>query len=152
MTSSKLNNQFSQKHFIALTKKRFKKKFKKPISATDINKIWKDWVQYHIIDGVIDGDKVKIDKHSSIRIVGMPILDDNSFKGLIMSGRMINRGGSVTSPKMNPKRKEFKYKIVYENKLAKDKALYFKASPKFAKQVHQALINTNNYYPIITKK
>lgn len=152
MTSSKLNNQFSQKHFIALTKKRFKKKFKKPISATDINKIWKDWVQYHIIDGVIDGDKVKIDKHSSIRIVGMPILDDNSFKGLIMSGRMINRGGGVTSPKMNPKRKEFKYKIVYENKLAKDKALYFKASPNFAKQVHQALINTNNYYPIITKK
>ena len=152
MTNNKLNSQFNQKHFIALTKKRFKKKFKTTITATEINKMWKDWVQYHIIDGVIDGDKVKIDKHSSIKIVGVPVLDDNSFKGLILSGRMVNRSGVASPIKRNIKRKDFKYKIVYENKLAKDKALYFKASPKFAKQVHEALINTNNYYQIITKK
>lgn len=150
--SKSQSNQFSQKHFIALTKKRFKKKFKKTVTATEINKVWKDWVQYHIIDGVIDGDDVKIDKHSSIRIVGTPVLEDGTFKSLILNGRMVNRGGVVTSPKRNIKRKDFKYKIVYVNKLAKDKALYFKASPKFAKQVHEALINTNNYYPIITKK
>lgn len=152
MISNKSNNQFNQTHFIKLTKKRFRKKFKKGISAREINKIWKDWVQYHIIDGVIEGDKVKIDKHSSIRLVGMPILEDKTFKGLILSGRMINRGGVSSPIKRNIKRKDFKYKIVYENKLAKDKALYFKASPNFAKQVHLALINTNNYYPIITKK
>ena len=63
----------------------------------------------------------------------------------------MNRGGVLVDDNRSLKRKDYKYKIVYENKLAKNKALYFKASPSFSKQVHQAIINTNNYYPIITK-
>lgn len=151
MMSKNKTNQFSQTHFIELTKKRFRKKFKKGISAREINKICKDWIQLYIIDNVLDGQKVKIDKHSSIRVIGRPVLEDENFKSLIRKGKIMNRGGVLVDDNRSLKRKDYKYKIVYENKLAKNKALYFKASASFSKQVHQSLINTNQYYPILTK-
>jgi len=137
-------NDFSWPHFIELTKKRHKKKFGKSITATEIRKITKKFIS-DLIDKVIEGGNVKINKHSSIEVVGTKILEDDIFK-LLVKGKSLRRDGTMKNAEFNPRRKEFKYRIVYENSLNKD--LRFKADPKFAKRVHQALISTNNYYRI----
>ena len=140
-------NKFDQAHFVKLTKRRFKKKFGKEISATEINKIWKDYVQYRIIQNVLKGDCVKIDKHSTIQVVGMPVVNDQNLVSLLSNGKIMRRDGTISKADLSHKRKYYKYKIVYKNKLAKG-TLIFKASPMFKKQLVDTLNNTNIYFTI----
>lgn len=139
-------NNFDWDHFIKLTKKRFRKKFKKSISTTEIKKIWDDFLE-DVIERVLDGECVNIDRHSQIQVIGRPVMDDPRFMSLLMRGRTMRRNGTLKYAELSPMRRDFKYEIAYTNTLSK-KPLYFKAHPKFAKRVHEAIENTNTYYKI----
>jgi hypothetical protein len=141
------NNDFDQAHFIKLTKRRFKKKFKKEITATEINKIWKDFVQYGIIQNVLKGNCTKIDKHSTIQVIGEKIEEDSRFVKLLKQGLIVRQTGDIKKVLSRGVRNDFKYKIVYKNKLAKGK-LIFNASADFKRQLVKTLNTTNNYFQI----
>lgn len=149
---SKRVNLFEWTHFIKLAKRRFKKRFKKSISPKEIKKMWDTWIQYRIIDSVIQGGVIQIDKHSTIEIVGTPVLEDKRFFKMLMRGKSTLRNGIVKNATLNSRRRDYKFKIVYINKLAKDKDLYFQGVPKFSKQVHEAIVNQNYYYRINVNK
>lgn len=140
-------NDFDQAHFTKITKRRFKKKFKKEISATEINKIWKDFVQYGIIRNVLKGNCVRIDKHSTIQVVGVPVTEDKPFMNLMKNGRILRQNGTIRKADQLGKRKEFKYSFEYKNSLAKNKII-FKADKKFKKQLIDTLNNTFTYFQI----
>lgn len=137
-------NDFDWVHFIAIVKKRHKKKFGKPITATEIRKIIKTYLNW-IIEKVIEGGQVRMDRHSTIEVIGVPVLEDKIFK-ILVKGKSIRRDGSIKNAEFGSKRRDFKYKITYRNKLNED--LHFNADQKFAKRVHEAIENTNNYYKI----
>lgn len=141
MTQNRVNNWAT---LILKIKKRYKKKFKRAIKTNEIKKIWDNWIN-SITQEVIKGGEVKIDKHSSLEIIGIPIMDDKIF-GLLKKGKSIRRDGSMKNAEFNGRRQNVKYKIVYKNKLRSD--VRFKAHPDFAKLVHETIENTNNYYTI----
>lgn len=149
MTRKRQNskNDFDQAHFVKLTKRRFKKRFKKNITATEINKIWKDFVQYGIIQKVLKGDCVKIDKHSTIQVIGEKIEENSRFVNLLKQGLIVRQTGVIKKVLTRGVRNDFKYKIVYNNKLAKGK-LIFNANANFKKQLVETLNTTNNYFQI----
>ena len=149
MTSRKRrlrNNDFDHKHFIKLTKRRFKKKFGKKITAKEINKIWKDWVQYRITENLLDGRLVKIDKHSTMEVVGFPILQSKT----LTAGKVMRSNGAVMVLDASRKRPDFQYKIVYKNTLAKEK-IYFKADVEIRRQLRDKLENTSAYFRITNR-
>jgi len=132
-------------HFVKLTQRRFRKKFKKNITSKDIKKICDSFIQ-SVIDEVILGDKVQIDKHSTCQVIGTPVLEDKRLKSLLLKGKSFS-GAGIRTARFNSMRKDFKYKIVYENTLSKNR-LFFEPHKNFSRQVHEAIINTNNYYRI----
>lgn len=140
-------NDFDQAHFIKLTRRRFKKRFKKEIKASEINKIWKDFVQYGIVQKVLKGDCVKIDKHSTIQVVGEKIEENSRFVNLLKKGLIIRQNGEIKKVLNRGVRNDFKYKILYINRLAKGN-LIFKANTEFKKQLVNTLNTTNNYFQI----
>lgn len=140
-------NQFDKKRFNKEAKRRFKKEFKKKVSVTEINEIVKNWLHWGLIAEVLKGGEHKIDKNSSIEVIGTPIMSDERMLNNLMNGRVLTRTGKFKkADNIASTRKDFKYKIVYKNSLAKDKNIMFQACPKFAKQVHERLINTNTYF------
>lgn len=140
-------HEFNWNHFIEVAQERFKKRFKKNITPTQIRKIWDVWVKHRIINKVIEGDCVIIDRHSSIQLIGTPILEDKRFFAMLLRGRMSMRDGTAKIAERHQKRKDYKFKIVYKNDTAKGK-LFFKAIPSFSKAAHESIINTNTYYKI----
>lgn len=142
------HHDFEWSHFITLAKRRFKKKYKKNIKATEIKKIWLDWLEYWIIEGVLNGNMVKIDRYSTIQIVGRSILEDKRVFKMLINGKSMGRNGTMKNAEFGSKRRDFIYKIEYENSLAGDKKLYFKADRAFSRRVHEALLNNNIYYKI----
>jgi hypothetical protein len=147
----KPRNQFSKKRFISLVKKRFKKKFGKPISTKDINEIVGNWLEYGVIQEVLDGNEVKLGKHASIQVVGEPILESKSLE-LLKKGLYVTRDGKLKkADNINRKRGNVKYGIEYKNSLAGDKKIYFKPAQSFSRRVHKALIETDTYYKICKK-
>lgn len=134
--------------FVRQTQKSFKKKFKKEIKSREIKKIWDTFLKVKIIDPVVAGKLVKIDKNSTIQVIGKPIEEDKNFYQMLLRGKMVRRDGVIKMAERNPKRKDFIYKIVYKNKTREGKKLYFKADAAFSKQVRDSLNNTNTFYKI----
>jgi hypothetical protein len=121
------------------------------MNSTDAE-IWKeckDWLEHYVIERVVAGDKVKLDDHSFIQVIGKPLLQDNA-KNLIGKGKYVRGKFVGKANNINKRRGDFVYKIVYENKLAQSE-IYFKPHPDFSRRVHEALINTNVYYSIRNK-
>lgn len=144
----KRSNSLNWGRFIKQTQKRYRKSFHKHIRSQDIKKIWDTFLEMKIIAGVLSGDCVKIDKYSTIQVIGTPILNDKRFFSMLMSGKMVRRDGLVKLAKQDPIRKDVKYKIVYKHTLGEKKKILFKADVKFARRVREALNNTNTYYKI----
>ncbi len=143
----KRHNSLNWGKFVEQTQKRFKKRHGKHISSADIKKIWDDYVEKKIIAGVLAGNKVQIDKFSTIQLIGKPVEDDPKFYAMLRKGQMVRRDGAIVRAKIGQLRKDVKYKIIYTNTLGKEK-IYFKADPKFARRVRESLNNTNTYYKV----
>lgn len=148
----KPKNQFNKDRFFELVRKRYKKRYGRTIGLRDseIMSRVNIWIE-GVINGVVNGKKVKLDKHSYIQVIGTPVLEDEGFKRIVGNGRYIAGGIVKKADNMNYKRNDVKYKIYYVNSLAKEK-IYFEAHKDFKKRVHKALVETNNYYKICNKK
>lgn len=150
MTKRKRKNQFNSPKFCQGVRKRYRKRFKKGVNASDgeIMKVIYDYLEY-VMDEVIKGKKVMLGKHSYIQVVGVPVLEHASFVNLSKQGLVLSRAG-IRKAKGLSRRKDFVYGIKYENTLSKEK-IYFDPHPMFSMRVHKALEETNTYFHIVTK-
>lgn len=140
-------NSLKWAEFVEMTQHKFKKRFKKKIKPAEIKEICDNWIKYRILEELITGSKVQIDKYSTIQIIGVPVLEDKNFMRLLKKGKTRRRDGTLKTATLNPRRKDFKYWIEYTHSLAK-RPIYFEADPKFSKAVHEAIVNQNHYYKI----
>lgn len=150
MMKRKRKNQFQQVKFCQFVRKRYRRRFKKGSNATDseIMKVINDWLEY-VMDEVIKGKKVMLNKNSYIQVVGIPVLEHKSYVNLTKKGLVLGRSGIRKATGL-PRRKDFIYRIEYVNTMAKEK-IYFDPHPDFSGKVHRALEQTNVYYHIVTK-
>lgn len=150
MTQRKRKNQFEAGKFCISVRKRYKRRFKKGMNATnaEIMKVINDSLQFWINEAV-KGKKVILNKYSYIQVVGVPVLEHKSYVNLSKQGLVLSRAG-LRKAKRLPKRKDFVYGIKYVNTISKEK-IYFTPHPSFSAKVHKALQETNTYYHIESK-
>lgn len=150
MTKRKLKNQFNQKDFCSVVRKRYKRRFKKGMNATDaeIMKVIWEYLD-EVKEKVIKGKKVNFDKYSYMQVIGIPAIQHSTF-GLRLSGKSLAGNFIKKADNINHRRGDFVYGIKYVNEKSKEK-IYFDAHPEFSKRVHKELVETNVYYHTVTK-
>lgn len=126
-----------------------RKKHKKTIALSDLDKVWKDWVEYAVIRPLIEYGKVQIDEKTSIEIVGKRVIDDTKAFNLLSNGRAVTKGGRFIEAKdFGGHRSGITYKIVFTDTNYKKGQLIFISENKLSKRVSEHLINTQQYYRI----
>ena len=123
-------------------------KFKKTIKLSDLDKIWKEYVQYGIIKPLLRLGKVEVDSKMTLEIVGKKIIDDPKLFGLIIKGLNVTSTGKLKKTvKLDSNRPDVKYKIILTDKNYRGN-LVFRADRKLSLRIHEELKNTNTYYRI----
>jgi hypothetical protein len=128
-------------------KKMMRSKFKKTIKLSDVDKIWKEYVEYGVIKPLLMFGKANMDGKCEIEIVGKKILDDPKTFNLLVKGYNVNSAGKLKEAVKFDGRPGIKYKIVLTDKNYRGN-LVFNADPKLSRRVHEELKNTNTYYRI----
>ena len=72
-----------------------RKKFKKTINLTTLDKIWKQYCEYGVVRPLIKYGRAEIDPHTRLEIVGKRIVDDKRIYGLFMNGKNLNKNGKM---------------------------------------------------------
>lgn len=125
-----------------------RKKFKKTIKLSDVDKIWKEYVEHGIVKPLLRLGKVQVDSKLDIEIVGKKILDDPQTMKLLLNGLNVKNGRLKEMVRFDNNRPDVKYKIVLTDKNYKGGKLIFEPDAKLSARVHQELKNTNTYYRI----
>lgn len=131
-------SNFDMKIIRRRARKKLRIKHGVKIKLSDVDKIWKDYLNLAIIARLIKFGKVQIDNNTSVEIVGKKVIKVINLK----------KGGKASTSNINPRRPGLIYKIVYSDLNHKKGTLVFTASPMIKKAVNEALLNTNNYYTI----
>lgn len=146
MIKSKLKGKskagkWNQERTNYLIKTGFKKKFGSKITAPEINKIWKDYIETHIIPNLEKGIVVKVGLKSKFWVKATPIIKHKKAMSLLSKGLMYN-GGRIVAANINLDSSQYIYKIVYENDIKKvtDK-IYFEAHSNIKKAVNESIKN-----------
>lgn len=125
-----------------------RKKYKKTIKLSTLDKVWKDWVEFAIMRPLIKYGKVQIAERFSIEIVGKRIIDDARMISLLTKGMVISKSGFKIEPKrFGNNRQGIIYKIVAVDKNYKGQ-LIFEPDRKLSKRVSEHLINSQQVYRI----
>lgn len=133
----------------ARAKKLMRKKHKKTVNLTFLDKVWKEWVEYNIIRPLIKYGKVHVDDKFSVEIVGRKVESDARLRAMMINGMAVTSKGRKTEAKiLNRNRHGILYKIVVEDKNYKGGQVIFEADKKLKKRVKEQLINTSQYYRI----
>lgn len=126
-----------------------RKKYRKTIKLSDLDKVWGEFVEFAIIKPLLKYGKVQIDEKTCIEIVGRKIINDNVVFGLLSKGMAVSRKGFKVIPEDLPRhRKDFIYKIVMTDTNYKKGQLIFEPDKKLSKRVKNELTNTFTYYRI----
>jgi hypothetical protein len=130
-------------------KKLIRKKYKKTIKLTTLDKIWKEYCEFAVIRPLIKDGVSQLDNNTKLEIVGKKIVNYPNAYNIMSKGLTQRRGGVVAPPeKMNMNRSGFIYKIRLTDKTFKRGQLVYKSDPKLAKRVNKALVETLKYYRI----
>lgn len=148
MTQRKQSNQFDQTKFCQSVRKRYRRRFKKGMNATDaeIMKVIKDYLS-DTVDKVSKGKKVVFSKDSYMQVIGVPVLEHPTYKQMIGKGKYLVNGTFKKANNLNSKRNDFVYGIEYVNTNTKEK-IYFDPHPEFKRKVSKELRENNNYYQV----
>ncbi len=133
--------------------KQYRKKFKEKVSLTEIDEIWKAYVDSAITARLVRGRKVEIITGFGLEVVGRRVIDNDAIRRLFENGLQIYPSGVLTPAKMlSPMRREYYYKIECNNSNFKSGKLYFKADEEIRQKVHNVLCNTGQYFRIDESK
>lgn len=149
MTQIKAHSNFDMPTLRRRAKKLLRKKYKKTIKLSDVDKIWEEYCHYGVVKPLIKKGEVNIDQYTKLEIVGGKILDDSKVLGMLSNGIMATRNGYMKRVgTLNPLRGDIVYKVRLTDKTFKGGRLIYKADKKVASAVHKALMETNKYYKI----
>lgn len=149
MTQIKAHSNFDMPTLRRRAKKLLRKKYKKTIKLSDVDKIWGEYCHYGVVKPLIKKGEVNIDQYTKLEIVGRKILDDSKVLGMLSNGIMATRNGYMKRVgTLNPLRGDIVYKVRLTDKTFKGGRLIYKADKKVASAVHKALMETNKYYKI----
>jgi hypothetical protein len=129
-------------------RKKLRSKHKKTIKLSEVDKIWKDYVEYAIIKPLLDGRRVEI-KSMTIEVVGTRLGKEKGLATLLVKGFNVGRSGVIKdATDWGAHRQGVKYKIVLTDTEYKRGSLVFRSNPKLARRVHETLKNTVTYFRI----
>lgn len=130
-------------------KREIRKKFKKTIKLSDVDKIWKDYMEYGIVRPLLKGGKVQIDRNFSVEVVGQKIIDNPKIFSLFVRGLNVTRKGTLKKAvRLDGYRNEVFYKIELTDNNYKGGKLVFTPDRKLSSRVHEQLKNTATYFRI----
>jgi hypothetical protein len=121
-------------------KKLMRKKHKKTIKLSLVDKVWKEYVECGIIKPMIHIGKVQVDKNFSLEIIGRKVINSKQLIGFVKSGQKL---------KGYKHREGLSFKVECVDKNFKEGRLFFEPSKLMSAKVHEALENTSNYYRIV---
>jgi len=143
------HSSFDMKPLRRRAKKLLRKKYKKTIKLSTVDKIWKEYCEFAVIRPLLKDGVANMDGNTKLEIVGRKIVNDNSIYNLLSKGLTKRSGGVIAPPeKMNIHRSGFIYKIKLSDSAFKRGQLVFKADAKLAKRVSKVLTETPKYYRI----
>jgi hypothetical protein len=114
----------------ARIKKQYRKRFKKSVTLTEIDKIWKAYLEEVVIKKLLSGSKVNVINGFELEVVGRKT--DSRMRWL----------------KDNPLKKGVIYKVECKNINFKNGKLFFKADKEIREQLKHLLRNTGQYFRI----
>ncbi len=120
-------------------KKLMRKKHKKTIKLSTVDKVWKEYVEHGIIKPMVNMGKVQVDDKFSLEIVGRKVFNNKQLKSFVNSGQKL---------KGYKHRDGLSFKVECVDKNFKEGKIYFQPSKLMTKKVDEALENTSNYYRI----
>ena len=131
----------------ARIKKQYRKRFKKSASLTEIDKVWKAYLEKVLIKELLSGKKVEVIRGFEFEVVGRKM--DDKKHALLRRGVLICDSGKVKNGmNINMMKKGFVYSIECNNVNFKKGKLYFKADKKIRKSLNYLLSNTGQYFRI----
>ncbi len=146
---TKAHSSFDMAVLRRRAKKLLRKKYKKTIKLSKVDKIWKEYCEYAVVKPLLKNGFANLDDNTSLEIVGKRIIDDTRMYNLLSNGLSYRRGGAIAPVgKLNHTRSGFCYKVRLKDKTFNRGQLVFKTAPDLAKKVHKALVEITNYYRI----
>lgn len=147
MTRKKLLNSFDMPSLRLKAKRLMRKRYKKTISKREVDRIWKNYCEYGIIQPLLKYGNVQIGNDFGMEIVGKRIENSKLFglfsKGLAIKGGMVVEQMNISSDRMG---------IVYGIKITdssyKHGKLVFEADKNLKKRVHNSVKSIVNNYRI----
>lgn len=145
----KPHNFFDMKVLRRRAKKMMRKKYKKTIKLSDVDKIWEEYCRYGVVKPLIRYGEVNIDQYTKLEIVGKKIVDDSKAFALMSNGLMATKSGYLKPVgTLNPLRGDVVYKVRLTDRTFKGGRLIYRPDKKISSAVHKALMETNKYYKI----
>lgn len=141
---SKAHSKFDMPTIRRRAKAAVKKRHKKIIKLSTVDKVWKEYVEYAIIKQVLYRGIADIEGHFKVELIGRPYSD--RLLKLLEKGLNVGKFGLKKAEKWS--RLGYNYKLEFVDNKCKGQ-IVFEADAKFKKRVHERLKNTNQYYRII---
>jgi len=130
-------------------KKAVRKKYKKSMLLTDVDKIWADYVEYAIVRPLIKYGRVQVDKTLSLEIVGTRIESNKRVANLMAKGKYVRNGMALNIDKINHTRLGYVYSVKVTDTIYNKGVLIADIHPKLKKRVSEHLFNTFQQYRIV---
>lgn len=143
-TRSKAHSKFDMSVIRRRAKAAVKKRYKKTIKLSTVDKVWKEYVEYAIIKQVLYRGVADIEGHFKVELIGRPYSD--RLLKLLAKGLNVGKWGLKTAEKWN--RLGYIYKLEFTDKKCKGQ-IVFEADAKFKKRVCEHLKDPTKYYRII---
>lgn len=148
-TYKKANSSFNMPTLRRRAKKMMRKKYKKTINLTTLDKIWKEFVEYGVVRPLLEYGWVQVDDNVRFELVGKRIIDDPTASSLMSKGLMVRANGQLKeATALNRNRPGLVYKIKGADEAYKKGQLIFQACPKLKKRVSEHLKNSMQFYKI----
>lgn len=130
-------------------KKAVRKRYKKSMLLTDVDKIWADYVEYAIVRPLIKYGRVQVDKTLSLEIVGTRIESNKRVANLMAKGKYVRNGMALNIDKINHTRLGYVYSVKVTDTIYNKGVLIADIHPKLKKRVSEHLFNTFQQYRIV---
>jgi hypothetical protein len=130
-------------------RKQIMKRYGKKIKLSQVDKVWKEYVEHGIAAPLAKYGSVEIDKNMKLEVVGTKVVDDKRLYNLFLNGKLSRKNGTVSrNPSLNQNRSDVVYGIKLTDKNFKEGKLYFYADKAIKKPLINELKNGNTYYNI----
>lgn len=138
---------FSMPRLRRRAKKMMRKKHKKNVSLSMLDKVWSDYVEESVVKPLIKYGSVDIDGRIAFEIVGTDIVNNKSAMNLLSRGLLVKGNMRVKATNLNKNRLGTIYSINC-NQVDYKGRLVFEPHRKIKKRVSEHLKNSQQFYKI----